>query len=135
MDMICMDMVVGRGPNGVGAWQLRTKDRHPMTARQIDAAIACAKALAAPPPGGGQGGHGGAAGVIFLATDRPELRAELKRKHGLTAAERCSPCVPPPVSLPLPAACGPRCLMTVPLTLRTAVCTTAGWSWCGGTRR
>lgn len=75
--------------------QLRTKDRHPMSDRQIDAFLSCAKAAAmansAVP--GSEWWLRSSSGdvdaplqrppVIFLATDRPALRQELKERHGL----------------------------------------------------
>lgn len=75
--------------------QLRTKDRHPMSDRQIDAFLSCAKAAAmASSAASGSERWQRLSGddtdaplqtspVIFLATDRPALRQVLKKRHGL----------------------------------------------------
>ena len=100
--------------------QLRTKDRHPMSDRQIDAFLSCAKAAAMSstvvsaagqlqlPGDADDSDRGETEGhenddaqsspppppppppppVIFLATDRPSLREELKKRHGLDGAKR-----------------------------------------------
>ena len=62
--------------------QLRTKDRHPMSDRQIDAFFACAKAAAMAVTPVAEGAQPRAP-AIFLATDRPSLRKELQKRHRL----------------------------------------------------
>ena len=71
-------------PHTVGI-QLRTKDRHPMSDRQIDAFLSCAKAAAMSSSAISNGFGAGRQSppVIFLATDRPSLRAELMERHAL----------------------------------------------------